>query len=525
MTSAARDRLDEIDFRASARRRRPARRDSSRWPTSPTCSSPHLAPDDPVAGYAARLADPSLDQRAARLPHRQPRPRAPPAPTTGSWSSTTRRTGSGPADEPLTAWHYRPEAVRAEMEAAHYPLQALLYTVALHRYLRWRVRGYDPEQHLAGVLLPVPAWHEQPGVPGRRRSAVRGVVVAAGRVARRGAERPLRPGAARASGGSAREPARPRRLRRPSCAGRVGPAARLQRGRRAHRGRRARGDAARAPRRHRRRGRAARCRLRRARASARPRLRGSRHHPHDGQHGPRGRPTSRAALAGRRRLDPSAPRQPARRRATGRCSWSGTTLYLDRFWSEERQVAADLLALADPASRRRGPGGAGVRAGKALPREPTGRTCSGWPPASAVLRRFSVIAGGPGTGKTTTVAAGWPCSTSRRPLSAGGAPARSPWPRRPERPPPGCRRPCTRRRCGDDRRPRAVPSVAAARRDASSPARLQPGQPLSLSPPPIEPPCPRRGRRRRDVDGVAVADGPARRGRASGRPADPRRRP
>jgi exodeoxyribonuclease V beta subunit len=31
-------------------------------------------------------------------------------------------------------------------------LQALLYTVALHRYLRGRVVGYDPERHVAGVL-------------------------------------------------------------------------------------------------------------------------------------------------------------------------------------------------------------------------------------------------------------------------------------------------------------------------------------------------------------------------------------
>ena len=38
------------------------------------------------------------------------------------------------------------------MSRAHYALQALLYTVALHRYLRWRLPGYDPEQHLAGVL-------------------------------------------------------------------------------------------------------------------------------------------------------------------------------------------------------------------------------------------------------------------------------------------------------------------------------------------------------------------------------------
>jgi exodeoxyribonuclease V beta subunit len=38
------------------------------------------------------------------------------------------------------------------MQRAHYLLQALLYTVALHRFLRWRVGGYDPERHLAGVL-------------------------------------------------------------------------------------------------------------------------------------------------------------------------------------------------------------------------------------------------------------------------------------------------------------------------------------------------------------------------------------
>lgn len=33
-----------------------------------------------------------------------------------------------------------------------YPLQALLYTVVLHRFLRWRVPHYDPSLHLGGVL-------------------------------------------------------------------------------------------------------------------------------------------------------------------------------------------------------------------------------------------------------------------------------------------------------------------------------------------------------------------------------------
>jgi exodeoxyribonuclease V beta subunit len=33
-----------------------------------------------------------------------------------------------------------------------YPLQALLYSVVLHRFLRWRLPGYDPERHLGGVM-------------------------------------------------------------------------------------------------------------------------------------------------------------------------------------------------------------------------------------------------------------------------------------------------------------------------------------------------------------------------------------
>ena len=34
----------------------------------------------------------------------------------------------------------------------HYPLQAHLYLVALHRHLRWRLPDYDPERHLGGYV-------------------------------------------------------------------------------------------------------------------------------------------------------------------------------------------------------------------------------------------------------------------------------------------------------------------------------------------------------------------------------------
>ncbi|MDF3283299.1 UvrD-helicase domain-containing protein [Gordonia sp. N1V] len=43
------------------------------------------------------------------------------------------------------------EAMAAEMIRSHYPLQALLYSVALHRYLRWRLPGYAAAAHLGPV--------------------------------------------------------------------------------------------------------------------------------------------------------------------------------------------------------------------------------------------------------------------------------------------------------------------------------------------------------------------------------------
>ena len=69
------------------------------------------------------------------------------------------------------------------MERAHYGLQALLYTAALHRYLRWRLPGYDPARHLAGVLYLFV--RGMTGAPESRR-----VRLAAAGGARRRAERP-----------------------------------------------------------------------------------------------------------------------------------------------------------------------------------------------------------------------------------------------------------------------------------------------------------------------------------------------
>ncbi len=115
----------------------------------------HIAPDDPLAGYASRLREPAFHQRIRGY-------------LTGSLDAVLRVRGGdggqrfavvdyktnwlGSDGDDLSAWHYRPAALAKAMQHAHYPLQALFYVVALHRYLRWRLPGYDPSEHLAGVL-------------------------------------------------------------------------------------------------------------------------------------------------------------------------------------------------------------------------------------------------------------------------------------------------------------------------------------------------------------------------------------
>jgi len=67
-----------------------------------------------------------------------------------------------------SAADYGPEPLRRAIQEQGYHLQYLLYTVALHRYLRQRLRGYDYDQHIGGVnylfLRGVrPAWTQADG--------------------------------------------------------------------------------------------------------------------------------------------------------------------------------------------------------------------------------------------------------------------------------------------------------------------------------------------------------------------------
>ena len=85
----------------------------------------------------------------------------------------------GEPDRPLTASHYRPSVIADEMQRHHYALQALLYAVALHRYLRWRLPGHDPERRPRRSGLSVPARDDRGAGAGDRRRAERRVRVAA----------------------------------------------------------------------------------------------------------------------------------------------------------------------------------------------------------------------------------------------------------------------------------------------------------------------------------------------------------
>jgi len=107
----------------------------------------HLPADDPLAAYADRLDHPALGDQTLR------------GYLTGSIDVVLRLPSGrfvvvdyktnflGP-----TVADYSRDRMAEAMLHSHYPLQALLYGAVLHRYLRWRLPGYDPDTHLGGAL-------------------------------------------------------------------------------------------------------------------------------------------------------------------------------------------------------------------------------------------------------------------------------------------------------------------------------------------------------------------------------------
>jgi exodeoxyribonuclease V beta subunit len=133
----------------------------------------HLPADDPLRSYAAALDDPRLGDQLlvgyltgsvdlvfrVRGDDGEDRYLICDYKTNWLGPSSADREGRArdgayrdQADAPLTAADYTPDRLVEAMGHSSYPLQALLYAVVLHRYLRWRLPDYDPDRHLGGVL-------------------------------------------------------------------------------------------------------------------------------------------------------------------------------------------------------------------------------------------------------------------------------------------------------------------------------------------------------------------------------------
>src|SRR5207342_572254 len=99
----------------------------------------HLPADDPLARYPDLLVSPALADQPLRgyltgsidAVLRLPGPRFVVVDYKTNWLGPIGPDGP----EPLVAAHYTPERLATAMLDAHYPLQALLYAAALHRFL------------------------------------------------------------------------------------------------------------------------------------------------------------------------------------------------------------------------------------------------------------------------------------------------------------------------------------------------------------------------------------------------------
>ena len=131
----------------------------------------HLPEDDPHRPYFALLADPEqpdVDRRPFRgfmtgaidLTALLPGPGGPRYTVIDFKSNTLPALGGAPAPA-----DYGPRPLAAAMNHGNYPLQALLYQAALHRYLQLRLPGYRPEEHLGGSMYLFVRAMVGPGTP------------------------------------------------------------------------------------------------------------------------------------------------------------------------------------------------------------------------------------------------------------------------------------------------------------------------------------------------------------------------
>jgi len=144
------DRLAELDF------------DLPLWSGTPRVTASHigevllhtLPADDPQRAYAQLLADGRFTVELAGFLQGSIDAvlRVPDAAHGHRYvvvDYKTNRLHARDAVDPMAAYH--PSLLPAEMAHSDYPLQSILYSVAVHRYLRWRMPNYSSDHHLGGI--------------------------------------------------------------------------------------------------------------------------------------------------------------------------------------------------------------------------------------------------------------------------------------------------------------------------------------------------------------------------------------
>ena len=158
------NRIDEMSFEflVGRGRNRPTDRQIGQLVAS------HLEAADPLRAWAQDLADGVFDLDLAghltgsidvliRVEDADSTPRFVVA---DYKSNRLHRAGSTPMPG-----DYSQSAMAIAMSRHHYGLQALLYSVAVHRFLRWRLPGYDPATHFGGVAYLFVRGMSGPSVP------------------------------------------------------------------------------------------------------------------------------------------------------------------------------------------------------------------------------------------------------------------------------------------------------------------------------------------------------------------------
>lgn len=137
----------------------------------------HLPAADPYRAYATSLGDAADPRFRGFLTGAIDLTAALPFPDGDRYLVIDYKSNALPVrGEAASPYDYAPGPLTTAMIDGNYVLQATIYQVALHRYLQWRLPGYDPARHLGGAMylfVRGMAGGDAPVVEGERCGVVR----------------------------------------------------------------------------------------------------------------------------------------------------------------------------------------------------------------------------------------------------------------------------------------------------------------------------------------------------------------